>query len=45
MAQGGGLKGHPVVSREAWLKARTAFLAKEKEFSRVRDDRGARCPG
>ena len=38
MAQGGGLKGHPVVSREEWLKARTAFLAKEKEFSTLRDD-------
>ena len=38
MAQGGGLEGHPVVSREEWLKARTAFLAKEKEFSRLRDD-------
>ncbi len=38
MAQGGNLKGHPVVSRDAWLKERTRFLAKEKEFSRVRDD-------
>jgi predicted dithiol-disulfide oxidoreductase (DUF899 family) len=33
-----GLKGHPVVSRDAWLAARTALLAKEKEFSRLRDD-------
>jgi predicted dithiol-disulfide oxidoreductase (DUF899 family) len=38
MAQGSGLEGHPVVSREEWLEARTAFLAKEKEFSRLRDD-------
>jgi len=34
----GDLKGHPVVSREEWLSARTAFLAKEKEFTRLRDD-------
>jgi len=33
-----GIKGHPVVSREQWLAARTAFLAREKEFSRLRDD-------
>jgi len=26
-----------VVSHEEWLKARTAFLAKEKEFTRLRD--------
>jgi predicted dithiol-disulfide oxidoreductase (DUF899 family) len=30
--------GHPVVSREAWLSARTALLAKEKEFTRRRDE-------
>jgi predicted dithiol-disulfide oxidoreductase (DUF899 family) len=29
---------HPVVSREEWLVARTAFLAKEKEFTRLRDE-------
>jgi predicted dithiol-disulfide oxidoreductase (DUF899 family) len=29
---------HPVVSREQWLAARTAFLAKEKEFTRLRDE-------
>ena len=29
---------HPIVSREAWLAARTAFLAKEKEFTRLRDE-------
>jgi predicted dithiol-disulfide oxidoreductase (DUF899 family) len=28
---------HPVVSREAWLSARTALLEKEKEFTRLRD--------
>ena len=27
-----------VVSREEWLAARTAFLAKEKEFTRLRDE-------
>jgi predicted dithiol-disulfide oxidoreductase (DUF899 family) len=29
---------HPVVSREEWLAARTAFLAREKEFTRLRDE-------
>jgi len=29
---------HPVVSREEWLSARVAFLVKEKEFTRLRDD-------
>jgi predicted dithiol-disulfide oxidoreductase (DUF899 family) len=33
-----GMKGHPVVSRDEWLSARTALLAKEKEFTRLRDD-------
>jgi predicted dithiol-disulfide oxidoreductase (DUF899 family) len=28
---------HPIVSREQWLAARTALLAKEKEFTRLRD--------
>jgi predicted dithiol-disulfide oxidoreductase (DUF899 family) len=28
---------HPVVSREAWLAARRQHLAKEKEFTRLRD--------
>ena len=32
------MEQHPVVSRAEWLKARTAFLAKEKEFTRQRDD-------
>lgn len=31
-------ENHPVVSHEQWLAARTAFLAKEKEFTRLRDD-------
>jgi len=29
---------HPVVSHEEWLAARTAFLAREKEFTRARDE-------
>ncbi len=29
---------HPVVSHEEWMAARTAFLAKEKAFTRVRDE-------
>lgn len=29
---------HSVVSHEQWLAARSAFLAKEKEFTRLRDD-------
>jgi predicted dithiol-disulfide oxidoreductase (DUF899 family) len=32
------LTGHPVVSREEWISARTAFLDKEKEFTRRRDE-------
>jgi predicted dithiol-disulfide oxidoreductase (DUF899 family) len=32
-----GITGHAVVSRKEWLSARTAFLAKEKEFTRLRD--------
>ena len=35
---GKGISGHPVVPHEAWLTARKAFLAKEKEFNRLRDD-------
>ena len=30
--------GHRVVSHDEWLAARAAFLAKEKEFSRLRDE-------
>src|SRR5690348_6844738 len=37
-AQDGGMKDHAVVSHEKWLAARTAFLAKEKEFTRLRDE-------
>jgi predicted dithiol-disulfide oxidoreductase (DUF899 family) len=29
---------HPVVSHEEWLKARTAFLHQEKEFTKLRDE-------
>src|ERR1700731_471392 len=29
---------HPIVSHDEWIKARTAFLTKEKEFSRIRDE-------
>ena len=32
------IKNHRVVSHEEWLAARTAFLAKEKEFTRLRDE-------
>ena len=31
---------HPVVSPEEWLAARRALLAKEKEFTRLRDELG-----
>lgn len=33
-----GIEDHPVVSREEWLAARIALLAKEKEFTRLRDE-------
>ena len=29
---------HRVVSHDEWLAARKAFLTKEKEFTRLRDD-------
>ncbi len=29
---------HPIVSRDEWLSARTSLLAKEKEFTRLRDE-------
>jgi predicted dithiol-disulfide oxidoreductase (DUF899 family) len=32
------VQDHPVISHDAWLAARTAFLAKEKEFTRLRDE-------
>src|SRR5215471_12720848 len=31
-------QNHRVVSHDEWMAARTAFLAKEKEFTRLRDD-------
>ena len=34
----GGNQKHRVVSHEAWLSARTRFLAKEKKFTRLRDE-------
>jgi len=35
---GDGLAGHAVVSRDEWLAARAALLAKEKAFTRLRDE-------
>jgi predicted dithiol-disulfide oxidoreductase (DUF899 family) len=32
------LKNHQVVSHKEWLAARTAFLEREKEFTRLRDE-------
>ena len=32
------MSDHRVVSHEEWLEARTAFLAREKEFTRLRDE-------
>ena len=31
------MEPHAIVSREEWLKARTALLAKEKQMTRLRD--------
>src|SRR5580765_2865601 len=31
-------KQHEIVGHDAWLEARQALLAKEKEFTRVRDE-------
>ena len=42
------LKNHNVVSRDEWLKARKALLAKEKQLTQMRDQLVAsavRCPG
>jgi len=33
-----GIEDHRVVSHEEWLAARRAFLVKEKEFTRLRDE-------
>ena len=30
------MESHRIVSREQWIAARTALLAKEKEFTRAR---------
>jgi predicted dithiol-disulfide oxidoreductase (DUF899 family) len=38
MSSNADLKGHRVVSREEWTAARTAFLAKEKAFTRQREE-------
>ncbi len=38
MNENNRVKNHPVVSHEEWLAARTAFLVKEKEFTRLRDE-------
>lgn len=35
---GSDIKSHAVVPREDWLAARTALLAKEKAFTRLRDE-------
>jgi len=32
------MSSHPIVSHEEWVAARKRFLAKEKEFTRLRDD-------
>src|SRR6185369_18005219 len=37
-SEGEHMSDHPVVSHDEWLGARTAFLAKEKEFTRLRDE-------
>jgi predicted dithiol-disulfide oxidoreductase (DUF899 family) len=39
--QSSSLSSHRVVSHEEWLAARTAFLVKEKEFTRLRDELSA----
>src|SRR6266852_8581313 len=36
--QSSSLTSHRVVSHNEWLAARTALLAKEKEFTRLRDE-------
>src|ERR1700688_1104747 len=36
--QSSSLNSHRIVSHQEWLAARTAFLAKEKEFTRLRDE-------
>src|SRR6266851_6504743 len=36
-AESNTMEQHPIVSQEEWLAARTEFLRKEKEFTRLRD--------
>src|ERR1700675_4801172 len=36
--QSSSLNSHRIVSHQEWLAARTEFLAKEKEFTRLRDE-------
>src|SRR5882757_5248551 len=38
MSSKSSIRHHPVVPREEWLAARKALLAKEKEFTALRDD-------
>ena len=38
--EGKDVVSHPVVAHEAWLAARTALLAREKELTRLRDEVG-----
>ncbi|TMH20455.1 MAG: DUF899 domain-containing protein, partial [Betaproteobacteria bacterium] len=33
-----GVEKHRVVSHKAWIEARRKFLAKEKKFTRMRDE-------
>jgi predicted dithiol-disulfide oxidoreductase (DUF899 family) len=35
------IEDHPVVSHDTWIEARSRFLAKEKEFNRLRDELSA----
>jgi len=37
------MKDHRVVSRDEWISARTALLAREKDFTRRRDETMPRC--
>jgi len=36
--EGGGIADHAVVSHDEWISARTEFLAREKEFTNLRDE-------
>ena len=38
LGETGGIMDHRVVSHDEWLSARTAFLVKEKELTRLRDE-------